>query len=101
MSSAHLASPSTNSVNAASILACVDFLPVPNSTMLPVLTSIISISVRTTCVRDFGCWILARAGSAASPIPNRSAPGSNPQSKLQFAQPLTFQTSGHAVHPVR
>jgi hypothetical protein len=66
----------------------------------PELTSIISISVRTTCVRDFGCLILARAGSTTSPIPNRSAPG-NRQSKLQFAQPPTFQTSGHAVHPVR
>jgi hypothetical protein len=33
VSSAHLASPSTNSANAASILASVDFFPVPNSTI--------------------------------------------------------------------
>ena len=33
MTSAHLASPSTNSANAASILASVDFVPVPNSTI--------------------------------------------------------------------
>ena len=69
--------------------------------MLPVLTSIISISVRPTCVPAFGCLNLARAGPTTSPIANRSAPGSNRQSKLQFAQPPTFHTSGHAVHPVR
>src|ERR1700687_2507914 len=55
---------------------------------------------RRACVIS-AVWILARAGSGASPIPDCVAPGSNRQSKLQFAQPPTFHTAGHAVHLVR
>src|SRR5271169_1689540 len=50
------------------VTSSADFLPVPKSTMLPELTSIISILVRTMCSVIPAEWALSRAGSTTSPI---------------------------------